>query len=180
MPTDPTNPADPADPADPAALAGESPREVRTLADKILQVHDQLRAQLRLVTADADAHLAGHEDTGEPPAPALGFQIRQRCLAFCQALEFHHTSEDGHLFPGIAQYHPHLTDVFDRLRAEHRTVARIQEGLVALLADIGAAEPARFRAELAEMTTELNAHLDYEEEVILPLVADVPWPPVQP
>ncbi|MGE6722293.1 hemerythrin domain-containing protein [Streptomyces niveus] len=171
----PTKPLEPTEPDD-----GQSPREVRTLADKILQVHDQLRAQLRLVTADADAHLAGRKDTGEPPAPALGFQIRQRCLAFCQALDFHHTSEDGHLFPGIAQYHPHLTDVFDRLRAEHRAIARIQDGLVALLADIGAAEPACFRAELARMTTELNAHLDYEEEVILPLVADVPWPPAQP
>ncbi|MET4927352.1 nitroreductase/quinone reductase family protein [Streptomyces sp. PSRA5] len=161
----------------------EGPREVTTLADKILDVHDQLRAQLGLVTADVEAHfaaLAAHEGPGEPPAPGLGFQIRQRCLAFCQSLDFHHTSEDGHLFPGIARYHPHLTDVFDRLRAEHRTVARIQDGLVALLADLGVAEPPRFRAELAEMTRELNAHLDYEEEVILPLVAEVPWPPAPP
>lgn len=165
---------------EPAEPDDGSPREVRTLADKILEVHDQLRLQLRLVTADVDAHfaaLAAHDGPGEPPAPGLGLQIRQRCLAFCQALEFHHTSEDGHLFPGIARYHPHLTDVFDRLRAEHRTVARVQEGLVALLADIGAADPPRFRAELARMTTELTAHLDYEEETILPLVADVPWPP---
>lgn len=179
IPAEGTVVLEPAVPSD-----GESPREVRTLADKILEVHDQLRFQLRLVTADVDAHFAdagaGHEETGEPPVVALGFQIRQRCLAFCQALDFHHTSEDGHLFPGIAQYHPHLTDVFDRLRAEHRAVARIQDGLVALLADIGTAEPAGFRAELAQMTTELNAHLDYEEEVILPLVAEVPWPPVRP
>ncbi|WP_329386195.1 nitroreductase/quinone reductase family protein [Streptomyces sp. NBC_01716] len=165
------------------AGGGEVPREVRTLADKILEVHDHLRAQLRLVTADVDAHfvaLAAHEGPGEPPAPGLGLQIRQRCLAFCQALEFHHTSEDGHLFPGIARYHPHLTDVFDRLSAEHRTVARVQDGLVALLADLGSAEPPLFRAELAEMTTELTAHLDYEEEMILPLVAEVPWPPARP
>ncbi|WP_093762259.1 hypothetical protein [Streptomyces sp. BpilaLS-43] len=27
------------------------------------------------------------------PAPGLGPQIRQRCLAFCQALEFHHVGE---------------------------------------------------------------------------------------
>lgn len=168
---------------EPAAPDDGSPREVRTLADKILEVHDQLRLQLRLVTADVDAHfaaLAAHEGPGEPPAPSLGLRIRQRCLAFCQALEFHHTGEDGHLFPGIARYHPHLTDVFDRLRAEHRAVARVQEGLVALLADIGAADPPLFRAELARMTTELTAHLDYEEEVVLPLVADVPWPPAAP
>ncbi|WP_329033649.1 nitroreductase/quinone reductase family protein [Streptomyces sp. NBC_01725] len=168
---------------EPAVPDDGSPREVRTLADKILEVHGQLRLQLRLVTADVDAHFAAldaHEGPGEPPAPGLGLQIRQRCLAFCQALEFHHTGEDGHLFPGIAHYHPHLTDVFDRLRAEHRTVARVQERLVALLADIGAADPPRFRAELARMTTELTAHLDYEEEMILPLVADVPWPPGPP
>lgn len=179
-PVDPVKPVKRVDPDDPD---GESPREVRTLADKMLEVHDHLRAQLRLVKADVDAHfeaLAAHEGPGAPPAPGLGFQIRQRCLAFCQALAFHHTSEDGHLFPGIAQYHPHLTDVFDRLVSEHRTVARIQDALVALLADLGATEPARFRAELARMTTELNAHLDYEEEMILPLVAEVPWPPAAP
>ncbi|GGK13850.1 cation-binding protein [Streptomyces camponoticapitis] len=182
--TDRTLPVVVLEPAVPAAgEAGEAPREVRTLADKILEVHDHLRAQLRLVTADVDAHfaaLAAHQGPGEPPAPGLGLQIRQRCLAFCQALEFHHTSEDGHLFPGIARYHPYVTDVFDRLSAEHRTVARIQDGLVALLADLGSAEPPLFRAELAKMTTELNAHLDYEEEVILPLVAEVPWPPAGP
>ncbi|WP_405677350.1 nitroreductase/quinone reductase family protein [Streptomyces sp. NBC_01511] len=162
---------------------GQSPREVRTLADKILQVHDQLRFQLRLVTADVDAHLAAlaaHEGPGAPPVPGLGLQIRQRCLAFCQALEFHHTSEDGHLFPGIARYHPRLTDVFDRLRAEHRTVARLQNGLVALSADLGAVDPPYFRGELARLTAELTAHLDYEEETILPLVAEVPWPPAPP
>ncbi|MFD4948151.1 hemerythrin domain-containing protein, partial [Streptomyces sp. NPDC058409] len=121
-----------------------------------------------------------HRGPGGPPAPGLGLQIRQRCLAFCNALEFHHTSEDAHLFPGIARHHPHLTDTFARLADEHRTVARIQGELAALLAGIGITDPERFRAELARMSTELNAHLDYEEEQILPLLADVPWPPVPP
>ncbi|KOX29505.1 nitroreductase/quinone reductase family protein [Streptomyces ardesiacus] len=113
-------------------------------------------------------------------APGLGLQIRQRCLAFCQALEFHHASEDGHLFPGIARHHPHLGGVFDRLAGEHRTVARIQGELAALLVRVTVTEPERFRQELAAMSTELNAHLDYEEEVLLPLLADVPWPPAAP
>jgi deazaflavin-dependent oxidoreductase (nitroreductase family) len=159
----------------------EAPREVSTLADKLMEVHTWLRDQLRQVRAEVDAHFAAraaHQGPGEPPAPSHGLQIRQRCLAFCQALEFHHVSEDAHLFPGIAQYHPHLGDVFDRLSHEHRTVARIQNDLVALLAGISIAEPRRFRADLDTMSTELNAHLDYEEEQILPLLADVPWPPV--
>ena len=41
-------------------------------------------------------------------------------------------------------------------------------------------EPDRFRAELTRMTEELTAHLDYEEEQILPLLTDVPWPPAPP
>ncbi|MFD0023904.1 nitroreductase/quinone reductase family protein [Streptomyces sp. NPDC058382] len=156
------------------------PGEVRTLADKLMEVHTWLRDQLRHVKVEADAHFAAgaaHQGPGEPPAPSLGLQIRQRCLAFCQALEFHHVSEDGHLFPGIAHHHPDLGDTFDRLRDEHRTVARVQSALVELLAGLGVAEPKRFRAELDRMSDELNAHLDYEESELIPLLADVPWPP---
>ncbi|MFJ7251859.1 nitroreductase/quinone reductase family protein [Streptomyces sp. NPDC098085] len=158
----------------------EAPGEVGSLAGKVMEVHTWLRGQLRQVKKEADAHFAvraAHQGPGEPPAPGLGLQIRQRCLAFCQALEFHHTSEDAHLFPGIAHHHPHLAGTFARLADEHRTVARIQGELAALLADIGIADPERFHAELDRMSTELNAHLDYEEEQILPLLAEVPWPP---
>nr|WP_062332591.1 nitroreductase/quinone reductase family protein [Herbidospora sakaeratensis] len=152
------------------------PRVIANLADKLVEVHTWLRGQLRHVRAEVDAHFAAQP--GEPPS--LGLQIRQRCLAFCQALEFHHTSEDGHLFPGMAPHHPHLAGVFERLAAEHRTVARIQGDLASLLADIGGADPRRFRAELDRMAAELTAHLDYEEEVLLPLLAEIPWPPARP
>ncbi|MFF8807615.1 nitroreductase/quinone reductase family protein [Streptomyces omiyaensis] len=158
----------------------QPPREIRTLADKLMEVHTWLRGQLRQVAAETDAHFAAraaHEGPGEPPGPGLGLQIRQRCLAFCQALEFHHTSEDAHLFPGIARHHPHLADTFARLREEHRSVARVQGELVALLDGIGIADPRRFRARLEGMSSELNAHLDHEEKSLLPLLADVPWPP---
>jgi deazaflavin-dependent oxidoreductase (nitroreductase family) len=154
-------------------------RAVNSLADKLVEVHIWLRAQLRQVRAEVDAHFAArHPGAGAPPG--LGLQIRQRCLAFCRTLEFHHTSEDEHLFPGIARYHPELADVIARLGDEHRTVTRIQGELAALLADISRADPQRFRCELDRMSTELNAHLDYEEETLLPLLAEVPWPPVPP
>ncbi|MGW8889894.1 nitroreductase/quinone reductase family protein [Streptomyces sp. NPDC055749] len=165
------------------APPGEGPAEVTTLADKMLEVHTWLRHQLRQVRAETDAHFAaraahqGSGEPGEPPAPGLGLQIRQHCLAFCQTLEFHHTGEDSHIFPVMAGYHPHLSDAFERLREEHRTVATIQGELAALLADIGTADPERFRTELARMSQELTAHFAYEEEQLLPALADVPWPP---
>ncbi|MFD4027943.1 nitroreductase/quinone reductase family protein [Streptomyces sp. NPDC058576] len=156
---------------------------VASLADKLVEVHTWLRGQLRHVHEETEAHFAAraaHPGTGEPPAPGLGLQIRQRCLAFCQALEFHHTAEDGHMFPTMEGHHPHVADVFDRLREEHRSIGAVQSALAALLADVAIAEPDRFRAELARMTQELTAHLDYEEEHILPLLAEVPWPPAAP
>ncbi len=61
------------------------------------------------------------------------------------------------------------------------TCRRPHQGeLAALLVRVTVTEPERFREELAAMSTELNAHLDYEEEVLLPLLADVPWPPAAP
>jgi deazaflavin-dependent oxidoreductase (nitroreductase family) len=162
---------------------GEGPGEVTSLADKILEIHTWLRHQLRYVSAEADAHFAAraaHQGPGEPPAPGLGLQIRQHCLAFCQTLEFHHTSEDGHVFPVVAQHHPHLREAMDRIQEEHRTVARIQGELVSLLADVSAADPEQFRTELARMSEELLAHLEYEEGIVLPLLAGIPWPPAPP
>ncbi|MGA4996618.1 nitroreductase/quinone reductase family protein [Streptomyces arboris] len=160
------------------------PREptfaVTTLADKLTEVHTWLRGQLAQVHAETEAHFAAraaHRGAGAPPPPGLGLQIRQRCLAFCQALEFHHTSEDGHVLPVMEGYHPHLRPVFDRLREEHRSIAAVQSALAALLAGVAITEPDRFRAELTRMTEQLTAHLDYEEAEILPLLADVPWPP---
>ncbi|WP_181874292.1 nitroreductase/quinone reductase family protein [Marinitenerispora sediminis] len=153
------------------------------LAEKLVEIHRWLRSQLRHVRAETDAYFAArasHQGPGDPPGPGLGLQIRQHCLAFCESLEFHHTSEDKGMFPALAEQHPHLRDAIDRLREEHRTVERIKGELLALLADIGTASPERFRAELDRMAEELTAHLDYEERSLIPILAEIPFPPVVP
>ncbi|MGI5352835.1 nitroreductase/quinone reductase family protein [Streptomyces sp. CA-250714] len=146
------------------------------LVDKLLEVHTWLREQLRHVAAEAEAHFAARSTAHDTPQPSLGLQIRQHCLAFCESLHVHHTSEDQGVFPVLAQKYPHLAPALERLRTEHRTVDRIRAELEALLADLTTADPDRFRAELARMTDELEAHLDYEEEVLIPPLAAMPAP----
>lgn len=159
--------------------ADEDRPEATDLAGKLLEIHTWLRSQLRHVRSEAAAHFAAraaHEGPGEAPKPGLGLQLRQHCLAFCQSLEFHHTNED-HMFPVLEGHHPHLREAIERLRSEHRTVARLQGELVALLADIGSADADAFTAELDRMAEELTAHLDYEEEALFPVLAEIPFPP---
>ncbi|MFI6843941.1 nitroreductase/quinone reductase family protein [Kitasatospora sp. NPDC050467] len=152
------------------------PREVATLADKLLEVHTWLRAQLRHVRAETEAHFAaGPAGDGRPPG--LGLQIRQHCLALCEGLTHHHTGEQAAIFPALARSHPQLRGTLARLGEEHRSVGRIKDELVGLLAGIGVAEPERFRAELARMSAELEAHLDHEEQELLPVLAGIPFPP---
>ncbi|MFB8103773.1 hemerythrin domain-containing protein [Streptomyces sp. NPDC056007] len=160
------------------------PREpaptITSPAGQLTEVHTWLRGQLAQAHAETGAHFAAraaHRGADAPPPPGLGLQIRQRCPAFRQALEFHHTSEDGPVFPVTEGYHPHLRHLFDRLRDEHRSIAAVQSALAALLAGISIAQPDRFHAELMRMTQRLTSHFDYEEAEILPLPADVPWPP---
>jgi deazaflavin-dependent oxidoreductase (nitroreductase family) len=135
---------------------------VTTFADKLVEIHTWLRDQVREIQAEAGT------------AHGFKLELRQHCLTFCEALTFHHTSEDDHVFPGIATHHPHLTDALDRLRDEHQTVARIKADLLKLLADDNTDG---FRTELDRLAGELNAHLDREEGWLLPVLADVPWPP---
>ncbi|WP_344345858.1 nitroreductase/quinone reductase family protein [Kitasatospora putterlickiae] len=150
------------------------PREIAGLADRILEAHDWLRAQLRHLRAETEAHFA---DGGGARVPSLGLQIRQHCLAFCQGLTAHHSGEDRGVFPALARSHPQLRGVLERLAEEHRTLSGLKDGLAALVAGIGTAEPGAFRAELARMTAALEAHLAHEERELLPALAGIPFPP---
>lgn len=172
----------PQDEGDTGKETGGTASEVTNLADKLVEVHTWLRAQLASLREDAAAYLYARAAAapGEVPPPGLGFQIRRHCLAFCDALTFHHTSEDGHVFPPVGHHHPRLRPTLDRLREEHVAIARIKDDLLAHLADIGTADPRHFLDTLDGMTKELAAHLDHEEEHLLPVLADVPFPPAAP
>ncbi|WP_067168541.1 hemerythrin domain-containing protein [Microtetraspora niveoalba] len=131
---------------------GNTPDE-RTVAwgDELVKLHAAFRRDL--------AELRG----GSMRAPDL----REHCLTFCEALHAHHTGEDDVLFPHLDGLHPELTAVLDRLREEHRVVGRLLARIRALA---GAGGRTEIGAELDRLAGELEAHLDYEEEQLVPLL----------
>lgn len=119
------------------------------LGDELVKLHDGFRRQLTALRQ------------GTQGAP----ELREHCLAFCDALHAHHEGEDSVLFPHLDGEHPELAEVLARLRAEHHVVA----GLLARVRALSGAGDG-VREELDRLATELEAHLDYEEEQLVPLL----------
>ncbi|MBV2362050.1 nitroreductase/quinone reductase family protein [Streptomonospora nanhaiensis] len=134
-----------------------APVETR-LGEGLVALHDSLRRELALIRAEVGA--AG---------PRLGAQLRINCLTMCQSLGFHHTMEDNGMFPAVAKAHPETAETIARLSAEHKAIERLLERLQDLL---GGAEPTTgaLAEEVDRLITELEAHLDYEEEQLVPIL----------
>lgn len=129
-----------------------------SLAEAIKVLHDAFRHELALLRAEMSG--AGS---------ALGAQLRVNCLTFCHGLHNHHTGEDTALFPFLADRHPESAPAIARLREEHERIAALVEELRRAV-DGTAADPATARAEVERLAGELEAHLAYEEEQLIPLL----------
>lgn len=116
--------------------------------DELIKLHDGFRRDLANLRSSRTADLRTH------------------CLAFCDALHEHHEGEDDALFPHLGAEHPELAEVLTRLRSEHRVVARLMER-IRRSADHGGVGVGE---ELDRLATELEAHLDYEEEQLVPVL----------
>ncbi|WP_329292163.1 nitroreductase/quinone reductase family protein [Streptomyces pseudovenezuelae] len=125
-------------------------------AEAVRLVHDVFRRELALIRRE----LATGSTT-------LGAQLRVNCLTFCQGLHNHHTGEDVAMFPFLAERHPEAAPALDRLRAEHEHIAALVEELRRTLSGT---DLDSVRTEVERLTTELEAHLAYEEEQLLPLL----------
>ncbi|TYB67227.1 nitroreductase family deazaflavin-dependent oxidoreductase [Nonomuraea sp. PA05] len=126
---------------------------LRAVGDELVRIHAYLRDELTKLRS------------GEP---GLGRDLRTHCLAFCEALTFHHTGEDRVAFPHLERLFPELKEPLDRLRDEHVVIARLAEEL---RGGPGA-------ATLDRIAAELEAHFAYEEEQLVPVLnslAQVPW-----
>ena len=135
----------------------------QALAAELLKVHADLRHQLARIRVEAGAHQTS------PPSPSdLGLQLRQHCLAFCDALHLHHTNEDG-AFPSFEKQFPALAPTLDRLRAEHHVVAESLAELRTILGDLaaGTGDAEALRKRLEHLAEELEAHFTHEEEQLV-------------
>jgi deazaflavin-dependent oxidoreductase (nitroreductase family) len=121
----------------------------------LVRIHDAFRRELALIRDEVAA-------TGA----SVGAQLRANCLTLCAGLHNHHTGEDAAMFPLLAAQRPGLAPVLERLRVEHEQIA----GLVAQLRETlaGPPEPAVLRREVDRLTDQLERHLTYEEEQLVP------------
>jgi deazaflavin-dependent oxidoreductase (nitroreductase family) len=118
-------------------------------------IHDAFRRELALIRDEVAA-------TGT----AVGAQLRMNCLTLCAGLHNHHAGEDGMIFPFLAEQRPDLAPTLERLRAEHERIAALVTQLQAAVT--GPADPETLRREVDRLTGELERHLTYEEEQLVP------------
>jgi deazaflavin-dependent oxidoreductase (nitroreductase family) len=121
-------------------------------------VHDAFRRELALIRTEVAASGSG-----------VGAQLRVNCLTLCNGLHGHHSREDAALFPAVDGQRPDLAAAMDRLRAEHEAIAGLLAGLRRALADPDL-DRATLRSEVDRLTAEVEGHLDYEEETLIPVL----------
>lgn len=129
-----------------------------SMGEAIRLVHDNFRHELALLRDEMT------KNTG----PTLGAQLRVNCLTFCQGLHNHHTGEDTGLFPLLADRHPEAAPALARLSEEHKRIAELVDELKQTVWTAG--EPGEARAEVERIAAELEAHLAYEEDQLMPLL----------
>jgi Hemerythrin HHE cation binding domain len=139
-------------------------------------VHDMIRRDLetvRRMAADVAAGVAAEQIRAGLASLAAGgplWQLKINCLQYCRFVHSHHHAESVLLFPALRQANPALNPVVDKLEADHLNVSRLLGEVETAARALGEQEdPAlreRLRAALLDLSTDLLAHLEYEEEHI--------------
>ncbi|HEX9371877.1 MAG TPA: hemerythrin domain-containing protein, partial [Roseiflexaceae bacterium] len=142
----------------------------------LLQVHEHLRQELEQIRAAAEEVATGMLEPAQARSLIYQMTIRQNewtlgtfCAQYCRVVSIHHTIEDTHLFPQLAQAEASLEPVLERLHAEHEVIAaqleRFDQALIAMMtAQEQIVEVRRVADDLADM---LLSHLTYEEDELL-------------
>ncbi|GAA3886212.1 nitroreductase/quinone reductase family protein [Saccharothrix violaceirubra] len=141
--------------------AGFSPPGGSSFGEALKLVHDAFRRELATIRREVAAS-----------GPTLGAQLKINCLVACQGLRGHHDREEQAMFPALAERFPEAAPAIGLLRQEHEKVAALIESLQAAVRS-PAADRKRVVSEVDGLVAELLAHLDHEEELVVPLL-DLP------
>jgi hypothetical protein len=127
---------------------------------RLVDIHENLRDGIRRLRDEVAA--------GVDPGTALP----ARCLAFCTALERHHSAEDRETFPAVVRDRPELEPVVAQLTRDHELVAEMLGGVRALAGRLDAGETGRAAAlaELDGLAALLESHFSYEERRLAALL----------
>jgi hypothetical protein len=142
-------------------------------------VHDMIRRDLRTVrqmAAGVTAGLPAEQIRAGIASLAAGgplWQLKINCMHYCRFVHSHHHAESVMLFPALREANPALNPVVDKLEADHLNVSRLLDEVETAARALGEredpADPAlreQLRAALQALSTDLLAHLEYEEEHI--------------
>jgi hemerythrin superfamily protein len=152
------------------------------LLSELKMVHNALRHDLAICRTLADQVAVGavpeyvREQIRSLQTSGPLWKLRVNCLYYCRIVHTHHTIEDVALFPAIRRSKPELGSVVDRLESDHRKVSHlldeIEAGADALLVQDGMTTRVRVVDALNDLTTDLLAHLEFEEEAIGPVLLE--------
>lgn len=142
---------------------------------RLLLLHEGIRADVDLLRRVSAAVEAGDDqralaDLQKLTARTPAWTLQTFCVAFCDFVHAHHSTEDALMFPMLLQHAggqgADLAEVIDKLKADHRALAgmldRAQHAVAALPADPAARSAAVHAVD--DVTRHLVAHLDDEEQ----------------
>ena len=151
----------------------------RALGRHLIDVHDQLRAELDRLRDLIDQVRAGTLSAGDARSAINQMTLRQNnwslgayCASYCRVVTQHHTLEDTSVFPHLRAQEKALEPVIDRLTEEHHVIHRVlndvDSALVAFINHPGDFAPLQEAVDV--LTDVLLSHLAYEErELVEPL-----------
>ncbi len=130
-------------------MASPAGDRVAALSKQLAETHHELRRRL----ADLRAGTAS-------PAPAA--DLREHCLAFCDALTTHHQGEDNGLFTALLRERPDLKPTIDKLVEDHGLIT----GILTRTAELATSGRAGIGPELDGLAAIVESHFRFEERAL--------------
>lgn len=112
---------------------------------------------------------------GRISAAELAPWFAPRLEFFLGHLDLHHRIEEFHIFPAFAKAEPALQQGFSLLEGDHRAIHALVDSLQGSAARLPTADDRAggdTARDLAALLRALTAHLDDEEDLIVPIVLD--------